>query len=133
MRADISAALDRAPNGVKDELLAGPARQPLMMLDEHLPSAEAVSQLASVAPKVAGSASRNCVLALTDRRLIFVAPLPQVLSWRLVDLDQVVHISMGLHIGIGGSTITFPIDGTWGKTLADQINNAVAISRLAGG
>jgi hypothetical protein len=133
MRADISAALDRMPGGVRDELLSGPAREPLLMLDEYLPAGEAVSQLASVAPKVTGSASRNCVLALTDRRLIFVAPLPQVLSWNLVDLDQVVHISMGLHIGVGGSTITLPIDGTWGKTLRDHINVAVAIARLAGG
>lgn len=132
MRSDISTALDRAPNGVKDELLAGPARTPLIMLDEHLPAAEAVSHLASVAPKVSGSPSRNCVLALTDRRLIFVAPLPQVLSWNLTDIDQVVHISMGLHISDGGGTITFPIDAIWGKTLVDHINVAVAIARLGG-
>src|SRR5688572_4143092 len=101
MRDDIAAAVQAVPTHIHSEL-TGPCRTALAYLDEHLSDSETVTCLSSAAVNVTG-ATTNSVLALTERRLIFVAPRPQALAWRLTAIEN-AHASYGFMVESGGSS-----------------------------
>jgi hypothetical protein len=74
---------------------------------------------------------------LTDRRLLFLAPSPQVLSWPLASLTRVQALSSqsGAIVAFfvddtSGGKYQLGIDGAWGDTFESMAKVAIAIARL---
>jgi hypothetical protein len=84
-RPDIAAAVDATPERIRGEL-GGSAAKSLDILNTHLSSEEEVRHITSAATDKDRPA--NCILAITNRRLIFVAPAPQALGFRLSTLTK---------------------------------------------
>ncbi len=89
--------------------------------------------LVSAAPDSFKAKDFNCLLALTDRRLLFVAPAPQVLSWPLGAVTRVQILQ-----GSAGQITTFFVDdsnggqyqlgadGQWGQVFVTNAKRAIA-------
>jgi hypothetical protein len=85
LRPDISKAIDTAPPHIQQQITQT-AAQSLELLNTCLPDDETVGVITSASPGVDGPT--NSLLALTDRRLLFVAPAPQAVGWRLATLTK---------------------------------------------
>ncbi|GGM69445.1 hypothetical protein ACFFX1_14650 [Dactylosporangium sucinum] len=84
-RPDLIAAIDATPPAIRREILVGAARC-VELVDANLPDDEVVKAVASAS--VRPDSAVNCLLVLTDRRLIFVAPRPQAVGFRLSALTK---------------------------------------------
>lgn len=80
-RADLTLAIEQSAIPVQ-RLILGPCRESLDLVHAYLPRDEDV---AALLPLSAGSVDKltNSLIVLTERRLLFVAPAPQALSWPL--------------------------------------------------
>ena len=77
LRTDISKAIDTAPDYIRAEI-TGSAADTLELLNTYLPADETVEAITSAAANQGGVI--NSVIAVTDRRLIFIAPAPQAVA-----------------------------------------------------
>lgn len=139
MRDDISKALTEVPPHICADL-EGPASESLQLLAEWLPADEQVELLSSGAPKWMGMTTSPCTLALTERRLLFVAASPQVLSWRLptVTKFQALNGTAGSIVALmvedtAGSSYQLGIDGGWGRSVESAVKTAIARAILRQG
>jgi hypothetical protein len=108
----------------------------LEFVNSHLAADETVSQLASAAPRWY-DAPINSLLVLTDHRLIFVAPAPQAVGWKLTALDKVQALNgsagqiVGFHVHADGGEFQLGIDGGWGQAFERNVKQAAAVAVLA--
>jgi hypothetical protein len=135
-RPDIEAALQSLPGYVNQHLLST-GRESLDFLAANLPDSEQVKWLASASPTSYDAKEFYSLLALTDRRLLFVAPAPQVLSWLLQTVTKVQSLN-----GAANQVVTFFVDdsdggsyqlgadGQWGPTFASYAKQAIAEATL---
>jgi hypothetical protein len=115
----------------------GTGRQSLEFLVANLPADEQIVWLASAAPNGYQAREFHCLLALTDRRLLFVAPAPQVLSWPLPTVTKVQSLN-GTANQIqtffvddsGGGQYQLGADGEWGPAFASHAKRAIAEATL---
>src|SRR5690349_10455205 len=137
LRGDLSAAMDTVPANVRKELMAQ-LEGPLMLVNGNLPSDEVVLTVSSAAPTWTGTPKGNCVLALTDRRLIFVSPYPEVISLSLRSITSArFHPKLGTR-QMGGYVISLPedksvqlgIDMIWGPAFEARVNFACAVAKI---
>jgi hypothetical protein len=133
-RTDIDRAIVNSAAVVKMHL-AGPCNVALSLLAENLPQSEEVIHLASGAPTWVDS-SINSVFAITSRRLLFVSPSPQVLSFDLTTVDSVqsTHGSgdIGIfHLKAGDAKYQLGIPVVFGDQFERHVARAVAVARLA--
>jgi len=131
-RSDIEAALASLPSHVSHHL-SSTGRESLDLLAANLPDQEHVIWLASAAPKSYNVNEFHCLLALTDRRLLFVAPSPQVLSWPLPTVTKVQALSGSANQvqtffinDSGGGEFQLGADAEWGPVFAAHAKRAVA-------
>jgi hypothetical protein len=131
-RSDIEAALASLPGHVGRHLTST-GRESLDFLAANLPDQEQVKWLASAAPKSYNTTEFHCLLAVTDRRLLFVAPAPQVLSWSLPTVTKVQSLSGSAnHVETffiddsGGGEYQLGADAEWGPVFAAHAKRAVA-------
>jgi|SRR5215475_10862136 len=131
-RSDIEAVLASLPSHVSQHL-SSTGRESLDFLAANLPHQEQVIWLASAAPKTYGVTEFHCLLALTDRRLLFVAPSPQVLSWPLPTVTKVQALSGSANQvetffinDSGGGEYQLGADADWGPVFAAHAKRAVA-------
>jgi hypothetical protein len=105
----------------------------LDFLAANLPDHEQVRWLASAAPQSYNVRDFHCLLALTDRRLLFVAPSPQALSWPLPTVTKVQALSGNASQvetffinDSGGGEYQLGADAEWGPVFAAHAKRAVA-------
>lgn len=127
MRNDIMEAIARTPHNIQGEL-NGQCQQALVFMVEHLREDETVQHISSAAVNVTGAES-NSVLAITNRRLIFVAPRPQAVAWHLREIDT-AHAAYGFMLESGGRTTHLGIDSQWGNQFANYLHVAMAVAVL---
>jgi hypothetical protein len=138
MRTDVATAIGKAPQHV--QLQVGNACEASMeFLNRYLPQSEPVEWITTAAPSPHRTPVQNSLLVLTDRRLLFIAPAPQVLSWKLPAITRVQALS-----GAAGRTEIFFIDDTsggeyqlgadaeWGPEFESQVKIAIAQAVLRG-
>ncbi|MFF5225501.1 hypothetical protein [Dactylosporangium sp. NPDC000521] len=131
-RTDIDAAVAACPPDVRQEL-AGPCAQALTLLRDHLPAAaEEVRHLCGGAVTWMDSPI-NSVFALTSRRLLFVAPAPQVLTFDLTTVESTQHTTKIFHRTADGSKYQLGISPTHGGHFERETSLAVAVAKLAHG
>lgn len=130
-RADIDAAIAACPPNVREEL-TGPCRGALALLRDHLPATEEVRHLCSGAVTWMDSPI-NSVFAVTSRRLMFVAPAPQVLSFDLRGVDKTQCTDNIFHLTADDAKYQLGIARGFGDHFQRQVSFAVAMAKLADG
>ena len=136
LREDISAAMETLPDNVRSELRAQ-LEGPLALVNANLPRDEQVLTLSSAAPSWSGTPRANSVLALTERRLIFVSPTPQVIAWSLRTITKAqVVTTLGTN-SIGGYLIDgdegsfqLGVDKAWGPDFGARVSFACAVAKI---
>lgn len=130
-RSDIAAAIQKTPNHVRDQIERS-GKASLELLEAYLPQEENVDQIASAAPEWLGVKEFHCLLVLTDRRLLFIAPAPQALSWRLSTLTktQALAGTAGGAVAFfvedsGGGSYQLGTDGAWGREFVPHVKLAI--------
>jgi hypothetical protein len=135
LRPDIAKAIEEVPPYIREQI-TGSCASCLELVNNHLAQDEAVIQLSSAAPRWY-DAPINSLLVLTDHRLIFVAPAPQVIGWALPALTKVQALSgsagniVGFHVHADGGEFQLGIDGSWGDTFERTVKQTAAIAVLA--
>jgi hypothetical protein len=111
--------------------LQGPAAAAVAMLNRCLPPDEPVERLSSVAAAAQGNPV--CALAITDRRLVFVASAPQAVAWRLASLKRAqVYAGYFFIEGDAGDYSLGMKDDDWGRAFEHAVKLASAEAVLAG-
>lgn len=130
IRPDILKAMDATPTNIFEEI-TGPAATSLELLNTYLSADETVTTITSASPKSNGPI--NSLIAVTNRRLIFVAPAPQVVGWRLSMLTR-SQSYMGYFFieGDAGNYSPGLVSGDWGTAFEERVKQAAAIAVLAG-
>ncbi len=132
MRDDIEVAIASSPTGDQANLRAA-GQQALVFLDEHIPAGEHVLAVRAVAVGISRDLPRNSCLALTSRRLLFVAPRPQVLSWPLAAIIRVTPFGEQIHIEDSAGTTLLGINQQSAKDFDDILAAARAAATLVYG
>ena len=129
-RHDFAAAVDATPETMRQQIF-GAAGRCVELVDANLPEDEEV--LAASVASVRPNGVENCLLVLTDRRLIFVAPRPQVVAYRLAALtkSQAFNGYLFLEGDIGEYNVGLP-DGPWSKEFEQRVFEASALAVLSG-
>ncbi|MEV7801543.1 hypothetical protein AB0O28_01190 [Microbispora sp. NPDC088329] len=132
MRPDIKTAISGLSSSAQ-RTLAAEASACLAFLGEHLPQDERIHALCPAAVRT--DLALNSVLALTDRRVLFVAPLPQVLSWPLAQLDDFSSFDLkaravGLSVTANGRDYSLGIGRGYGDVFVRLVVQATAVARL---
>lgn len=128
MRDDITAAIEAAPASTQ-ATLGSSGLGALKILDEHLPQHERVHHIISAGIDPLRPVE-NCALVVTDLRLLFVNPLPQVIAWDLTQIAT-VHASLGFRVTThGGGEMTLGINSGGGSTFVARLHVAMAIATL---
>jgi len=129
LRADIEKAINELPAEIKEQITTLGSKC-LDLLNTHLSAHEEVQQISSASPRP--DTPYNCLLAVTNRRLIFVAPAPQVVGWRLSAITKAQ--SYGGYFFVEGDAGEYSpgLDSNWGPTFEAQVKRAAAIAVLAG-
>lgn len=129
LRADIQEAINKLPAQIKEQIttLGGEC---LDLLNTHLSDHEQVQQISSASPRP--DTPYTCLLAVTNRRLIFVAPAPQAVGWRLSTITKAQ--SFGGYFFVEGDAGEYSpgLDSNWGPTFEAQVKRAATIAVLAG-
>lgn len=129
MRPDIQNALDELPPNMKQEALTS-CSQSLEFLNTNLNPDETVRHISPAATQK--DAPTSCLLVVTGKRLIFVAPRPQAVAWQLSSVTR--HQSTMGYFFIEGDAREYSLglDPAWGAKFENQVARAVATSVLAG-
>jgi hypothetical protein len=130
MRLDVTSAIGQTREHVQHQLQLGCGAS-LELLNTHLPQDELVESLTTAAPSPHTSPIMDCLLVLTGRRLLFIAPAPRVVSWRLPAIAQ-VHAANGVVdiYDTGGSQHQLGVDTEQGPDFASRVQAAVALAIL---
>jgi hypothetical protein len=129
LRPDISKALDAAPTNIREEI-TGPAGRSLELLNRYLSETETVQSISSASPSPESVV--NSVLALTDHRLIFVAPAPQAVGWRLSTLTRSQSYAGYFFVeGDAGKYSVGMVSSDWSANFEQQVKQAAAIAVLS--
>jgi hypothetical protein len=129
-RSDIAAALASVPPNIRTHL-HGEAAAALDLLSRHLSPDEPVGLITSVAARQGGP--HNSVLAVTGHRLIFVAPAPQAVGWRLSSLTKIqLYAGYFFLNGDAGDYSLGLADDAWGAAVEQHVKTASTIAILAG-
>jgi hypothetical protein len=129
MRDDLAEAISLAPSHVRDEIMSSCSRS-LELVDSNLPSDEVVVRISSAAPSQGGRV--NSLLVLTDRRLLFVAPAPQALGWRLPGITRAQAYAGYFFVHADGGEYSLGLEKDWGSTFEGYVAEAVALAVLRG-
>ncbi|TCC31689.1 hypothetical protein [Kribbella speibonae] len=128
MRPDIIVAMEAASADVQAKL-GGTGLSAMKILDEHLPETERVQHIVSAGVEPLNTVE-NCALVITDARLLFVNPLPQVLAWNLTQIAN-VHASLGFMVTThGGDQTHLGINRSGGNAFVERLHVAMAIAVL---
>jgi hypothetical protein len=128
LRPDLSKAISQAPPDVGKAITTSCATS-LELLNAHLPADETVVNISSASPEKDGKI--NSVLALTDRRLIFVAPAPQALGWRLSTITRAQSYIGYFFVHANGGEYSVGLEGEWGSVFEGYVKEAIAQAVLA--
>jgi hypothetical protein len=128
LRPDVSKAISQAPPNVGEQITTSCATS-LELLNAHLPGDETVVNISSASAKKDGPI--NSVLALTDRRLIFVAPAPQALGWRLSTITRAQSYIGYFFVNANGGEYSVGLEGEWGSVFEGHVKEAIAQAVLA--
>jgi hypothetical protein len=129
LRPDILKALDEVPPAIGRHITSS-GGQCLELLNTCLAAEEQVKKLSSTSLKE--NTPYNCLLALTDRRLIFVAPTPQAIAWKLSNITKAQYFAKRLILDGGNGTHHLHIEPGWGEKFESYVLLAAAIAVLAG-
>jgi hypothetical protein len=129
MRPDIAKAIDELPGNIREQVITQGGKC-LGLLNEHLAANEEVRHISSAAAKK--DSSYTCLFALTNRRLIFVAPAPQAVGWRLSTITRAQSFTGYFFVEGDAGDYSPGLDSTWGPTFEAQVKEAIAVAVLAG-
>ena len=133
LRNDIEEAIRQAPPEIQADL-RGQAADSVAFLSTHLAEDETVTVLSSAAVRGSDNVPLNCALALTNRRLIFVAPRPQAIALRLQSITK-FQTSFGdpayLFLNGDGREYSLGIPQSYRDELAKLVHPAVAAAVIA--
>ena len=129
LRADIEKAINELPAEIKEQLTTLGSKC-LDLLNTHLSAHEQVQQISSASPRP--DTPYNCLLAVTNRRLIFVAPAPQAVGWRLSAITKAQSYNGYFFVEGDAGEYSPGLDSNWGPTFEAQVKRAAAIAVLAG-
>jgi hypothetical protein len=134
MRDDIAEIISTLPQSSRQALTAT-AASCVALLDQHVPAAENILELSAASVRLIDG-PLNSVFALTEERLLFAAPLPQAISWRLGDISSLLFTPDGtlnyFQIKAPGSEYSFGLDAATGSAFSSAVTLAVAVARLRG-
>jgi hypothetical protein len=133
-RADLNTAIEGAPAEVQ-QLVIGPCGEALSLIHTSLPAGELISAVLPVTPAYMGKTT-NSLLVLTARRLLFVAPAPQAISWPLTEVTkfQFVPGSGPVYVHAAGGEFTLgaaPGTDAHGKHFEDLVKRAVTVAIIS--
>jgi len=128
LRQDIATAIDATPDQIQSEIKISAATS-LELLNTYLPADEPVARITSASP--AKDRPANSVLAITKHRLIFVAPAPQVVGWRLASITK-SQAAVGYFFihGDAGEYSLGLTTGPWADSFERLVKRASAIAVL---
>jgi hypothetical protein len=129
LRPDISKAIDTVPAYIRTEITESAATA-FELLNTYLPTDETVETLTSASAKREGPI--NSLLVITNRRLIFVAPAPQAVGWRLSTLTK--SQAYGGYFFIEGDAGEYSpglASGEWAAAFEARVKRAAAVAVLA--
>lgn len=129
MRTDIAKALEELPFNIKEHLNTLGA-ECLDWLDRYLSADEEVLALSSAAAKP--DVPNSCLFAVTRKRLIFVAPAPQAVGWRLSTIRRSQSFSGYFFVEGDAGDYSPGMDSTWGQTFEAKVKQAITMAVLAG-
>lgn len=130
LRQDIAMAIDATPDQIQSEINTSAATS-LELLNTYLPADEPVAHITSASP--ASDGPTNSVLAITKHRLIFVAPAPQVVGWRLASITRSqAYINYFIVHGDAGDYTLGLARGPWADSFELLVKRASAIAVLEG-
>ena len=128
-RGDFAAAIQATPEQMQQQLF-GQAARCLELIDANLPAEERVLAVSSAS--VRPDAPENCLLVLTDRRLIFVAPRPQAVAYRLTGLTKSQAFNGYFFLeGDAGEYSVGLRAGHWADEFERRVFDASALAVLA--
>lgn len=126
-RQDLAAAVDALPQHIRDEV-TGPGATSLSLLDTYLDPTEQIHHVCS--GSVQPDSPRVCVFAITSRRLLFVAPAPQVVGYRLSGLSKAQAFNGYFFLEGDAGKYSPGIDKGYGEQFAQFLSQARALSVL---
>jgi hypothetical protein len=128
LRPDIEKAIYELPAEIKEQITTL-GSECLDLLNSYLSADEQVQYISSASPRP--DTAYNCLLAVTNRRLIFLAPAPQAVGWRLSAITRAQ--SHGGYFFVEGDAGEYSpgLDSNWGRTFEAQVKRAAAIAVLA--
>lgn len=129
LRSDITKAIDELLPNIRKEVTTQ-GGECLGLLNTYLAAHEEVWALSSASAKK--DSVYNCLFALTSRRLIFVAPAPQAVAWRLSTITRAQSFTGYFFVEGDAGKYSPGLDSAWGSTFETQVKRAIAISVLAG-
>lgn len=133
VREDISSSINGTPDKIRQEILEQ-CGDLLELANLHLPQSERVLSVSSAAPNWHRSPAANSLLLLTERRLIFVAPSPQVIAFSLSSLTKAQVLDgpgiVGFLVDGDAGSFQLGIDGQWGVTFESHVKQAAAVATL---
>ena len=127
-RLDLIAAISATPPAVRQAIVLGAARC-LDLLDTNLPADEQITAVSSASLKP--DTTVNCLLVLTDRRLIFIAPRPQVVAFRLASIRR-SQANLGYFFleGDAGEYSVGLAPDDWARQFEQRVFDASALAVL---
>ena len=128
LRPDISEAISQVPPTVNEQITTSCSAS-LNLLNAYLPADETVLSISSASPQKDGQI--NSLLALTDRRLIFVAPAPQALGWRLPTITRAQSYIGYFFVHAAGGEYSVGLENEWGAVFEGHVKEAIAQAVLA--
>jgi hypothetical protein len=129
-RKDLAAALDATPGPMRHQILGAAARC-VELVDTNLPEDEEVLAVASAS--VRPDAPENCLLILTNSRVIFVAPKPQVVAYKLTALARSQAFSGYFFLEDAARKHSVGLrGGPWSEEFEQRVDEASALAVLAG-
>ena len=133
-RADLSVAISQADPALQQFIQGSCCRRALDLLHAHLPAEERVDGLLPVAATIMAKET-TCLLVLTERRLILVAPAPQAVSWPLTTITKFQFVpNSATHVHAGGAEFMLGADAkttAGGKRFEGLVKFAVARAVLS--
>jgi len=128
LRPDISKAISLVPPNISEQIETS-CTSCLELVNAHLPADETVVNISSASPQKDGQI--NSLLVLTDRRLIFVAPAPQALGWRLTTITKAQSYIGYFFVNANGGEYSLGLQDEWGSVFEGYVKQAIALAVLA--
>lgn len=133
-RPDLSSVIAAADPGVR-ALILGSCRAALDLVHAYLPATETVEAMLPTTASVTAKQTL-CLMILTDRRLLFVAPAPQVVAWPLATVEHFQFVpNSAVHITANEGKFMMGADNTTttaGKNFEALVKHRAAVAVLRG-